>query len=80
MTRDIKESAKLPGHPHIARQDDTLHIEAMSLAALAREHGTPLFVYSKQWMLDALADYLTPRMLESPPDLIDINKGPCHEF
>ena len=29
----------------------------MSLAALAREHGTPLFVYSKQWMLDALAAY-----------------------
>ncbi|HKW83110.1 MAG TPA: diaminopimelate decarboxylase, partial [Burkholderiaceae bacterium] len=23
----------------------------------AREHGTPLFVYSKQWMLDALAAY-----------------------
>ncbi|MEB0055249.1 diaminopimelate decarboxylase [Variovorax sp. LG9.2] len=29
----------------------------MSLAALAREHGTPLFVYSKQWMLDALGAY-----------------------
>ena len=29
----------------------------MSLAALAHEHGTPLFVYSKQWMLDALAAY-----------------------
>ncbi|MDB5826898.1 MAG: diaminopimelate decarboxylase [Variovorax sp.] len=50
-------ATKLPGHPHIARRDDTLHIEALSLAALAREHGTPLFVYSKQWMLDALAAY-----------------------
>jgi diaminopimelate decarboxylase len=29
----------------------------LSLDALAREHGTPLFVYSKQWMLDALAAY-----------------------
>ena len=47
----------LPGHPHIARRDGTLHIEGVALAALAREHGTPLFVYSKQWMLDALAAY-----------------------
>ncbi|CAN5917165.1 diaminopimelate decarboxylase [soil metagenome] len=29
----------------------------MSLTALAREHGTPLFAYSKQWMLDALGAY-----------------------
>ncbi|VTU20987.1 diaminopimelate decarboxylase [Variovorax sp. PBL-E5] len=48
---------RLPGHPHIARKDGALHVEGLSLAALAREHGTPLFVYSKQWMLDALAAY-----------------------
>jgi diaminopimelate decarboxylase len=53
----VTAATKLPGHPHIARRDGTLHIEALSLAALAREHGTPLFVYSKQWMLDALAAY-----------------------
>jgi len=47
----------LPGHPHIAHRDDSLHVEGLSLDALAREHGTPLFVYSKQWMLDALAAY-----------------------
>ncbi len=34
-----------------------LHVEGLSLAALAQEHGTPLFVYSKQWMLDALGAY-----------------------
>jgi len=47
----------LPGHPHIARRDGALHVEGLPLDALAREHGTPLFVYSKQWMLDALAAY-----------------------
>lgn len=47
----------LPGHPHIARHDGALQVEGHSLAALAAEHGTPLFVYSRQWMLDALAAY-----------------------
>jgi diaminopimelate decarboxylase len=48
----------LPGHPHIARDaDGDLRVEALSLTDLARAHGTPLFVYSKQWMLDALAAY-----------------------
>ena len=47
----------LPGHPHIARHGDALQVEGQSLAALAAEHGTPLFVYSRQWMLDALAAY-----------------------
>jgi diaminopimelate decarboxylase len=48
----------LPGHPHIARDlEGLLRVEALSLVDLARAHGTPLFVYSKQWMLDALAAY-----------------------
>ena len=47
----------LPGHPHRAQRDGALQVEGVSLDALAREHGTPLFVYSKQWMLDALAAY-----------------------
>ncbi|WP_213953120.1 diaminopimelate decarboxylase [Variovorax sp. dw_954] len=47
----------LPGHPHVARRDGQLHVEGVALDALAREHGTPLFVYSRQWMLDALAAY-----------------------
>ena len=50
-------AAPLPGHPHIARRAGALHVEGVALAALAREHGTPLFVYSRQWMLDALAAY-----------------------
>ena len=48
----------LPGHPHVARDaDGALRMEALRLADLARAHGTPLFVYSKQWMLDALDAY-----------------------
>ncbi|NDZ15087.1 diaminopimelate decarboxylase [Variovorax sp. WS11] len=48
---------RLPGHPHIAYRNGTLHVEGVALRDVAREHGTPLFVYSKQWMLDALAAY-----------------------
>jgi len=47
----------LPGQPHIAREGRSLRVEQVALEALAREHGTPLFVYSKQWMLNALAAY-----------------------
>ena len=47
----------LPGHPYIAYRGGRLHIEDISLDALAREHGTPLFVYSKSAMLAALAAY-----------------------
>lgn len=53
----MSKLALLPGHPHIARKEGELHVEGLKLSALAREHGTPLFVYSKQWMLDALAAY-----------------------
>ena len=53
----IDSGTRLPGHPHIARRDGLLHVEGMALDALAKEHGTPLFVYSRQWMLDALAAY-----------------------
>ncbi len=53
----MNSAPPLPGHPHLARRDGTLQIEGVALADLAREHGTPLFVYSKQWMLDALAAY-----------------------
>jgi len=47
----------LPGQPHIAYADDQLHVEGVALSQLAREHGTPLFVYSKAAMLSALAAY-----------------------
>ncbi len=51
------EDARLPGFPQIQRKAGVLNVEGVSLAKLAHEHGTPLFVYSKQWMLDALAAY-----------------------
>ncbi|KRI01623.1 diaminopimelate decarboxylase [Curvibacter sp. PAE-UM] len=47
----------LPGHPHIAYRGDELFIENVRLADLARQHGTPLFVYSKAAMLAALGAY-----------------------
>jgi diaminopimelate decarboxylase len=47
----------LPGQPHIAYAGDQLHVEGAALSQLAREHGTPLFVYSKAAMLAALAAY-----------------------
>ena len=47
----------LPGHPHIAYRDAALHIEDLAAAELAQRFGTPLYVYSKQAMLDALAPY-----------------------
>lgn len=47
----------LPGRPHIAYRGDALYIENVRLADLARTYGTPLFVYSKAAMLDALAAY-----------------------
>ncbi|MDM0045387.1 diaminopimelate decarboxylase [Variovorax dokdonensis] len=52
-----KPDHALPGEPHVARRDGQLWMEGASLQALAREHGTPLFAYSRQWMLDALAAY-----------------------
>ena len=47
----------LPGSPHIAYRGDDLFIEHCPVAALAREHGTPLYAYSKASMLAALASY-----------------------
>ena len=48
---------QLPGHPHFAWQGDELHAGQVRLADLAEQHGTPLYVYSKASMLDALAAY-----------------------
>jgi diaminopimelate decarboxylase len=50
-------TSPLPGPPHIAYQNNALCVEGQALAALAQAHGTPLFVYSKASMLDALAAY-----------------------
>ena len=47
----------LAGAPFVATQNNALYLEGVELAALARTHGTPLFVYSKAAMLSALAAY-----------------------
>ena len=49
--------APLPGQPHFSSRDGELFVEDLPLRELAREHGTPLFVYSKAAMLAALAAY-----------------------
>ncbi|MGQ2978954.1 MAG: diaminopimelate decarboxylase [Polaromonas sp.] len=50
-------ATELPGAPQLAYRQGRLHLEQASLDALAREHGTPLFVYSRAAMLSALAAY-----------------------
>jgi diaminopimelate decarboxylase len=47
----------LPGSPHVARRGADLCIEGVTLESLARRFGTPLYVYSRAAMLDALAPY-----------------------
>ena len=47
----------LPGTPYFHYGDTGLMVEKLSLSALALEHGTPLYVYSKAAMLGALAAY-----------------------
>ena len=47
----------IPGQPQFAYQEGQLVVEGHSLATLAAQHGTPLFVYSKASMLSALAAY-----------------------
>jgi diaminopimelate decarboxylase len=53
----ISRLPSVPGHPFIAYQGDALQVEGVPLSRLAQAHGTPLFVYSKAAMLDALGAY-----------------------
>jgi diaminopimelate decarboxylase len=50
-------SLSLPGAPHVAYRDGVLHVEGCSVEALARVHGTPLYIYSRAAMLEALGAY-----------------------
>lgn len=50
-------STVLPGQPHIHFEGGQLHVESQSVRALAETYATPLFIYSKASMLDALAAY-----------------------
>ncbi|MBS0392670.1 MAG: diaminopimelate decarboxylase [Proteobacteria bacterium] len=47
----------LPGQPQLHYRDQALYLEDRRLSDLARAHGTPLYVYSKAAMLQALAAY-----------------------
>ena len=38
-------SNSLPGHPHFSVRDGELHAEGLRVGKLARQYGTPLFVY-----------------------------------
>jgi len=58
----------LPGAPYLARHGGDLQLDGCSLDALAREFGTPLYVYSQRAMLDAVASYR--RALAGRPHLI----------
>ncbi|MCG2591321.1 diaminopimelate decarboxylase [Ramlibacter sp. XY19] len=50
-------AASLPGQPQVHYRGNELFVEDVRLADVAREHGTPLFVYSKASMLAALGAY-----------------------
>jgi len=50
-------SNNLPGQPQLAYRGNALFLEELCLSDLAKEYGTPLFVYSKGAMLSALAAY-----------------------
>ncbi len=52
-------SSVLPGAPHLAWQGTALAVEGCRLDDLAREFGTPLYVYSRAAMRSALAAYTT---------------------
>ena len=57
MSRLEQARADLPARPHIDYRNGQLMVEGVAATELAREHGTPLFVYSQAAMLDALAAY-----------------------
>ena len=68
MTSLSANAAPLPGAPFVCYQNGQLMVEGVALSELARQHGTPLFVYSKAAILAALAAY--PRGLAGREALI----------
>ena len=57
MSSPTSNAPALPGGAHLSYRDGQLWLEGVSLAELARQHGTPLFVYSQAAILDALGAY-----------------------
>jgi diaminopimelate decarboxylase len=43
--------------PYFSYRGDALHAEGVSLAAIAKTHGTPTFVYSKKYIVDAYGEF-----------------------
>jgi diaminopimelate decarboxylase len=64
----LMTAAALPGAPFVHRRDGRLHVEGVALDDLARQHGTPLYVYSRNAMREALAGY--QRALRQRPHLV----------
>ena len=58
----------LPGSPFVAYRGQDLYMDDLSLKDLARQHGTPLYVYSRRAMLAALAPYQAA--LQGRPHLV----------
>ena len=58
----------LPGSPFLARHDADLTLEDHALSGLARQFGTPLYVYSRNAMRTAAAGY--QRALAGRPHLL----------
>ena len=57
MSAPCPAAPLVPGHPFFHYADGHLMVEGLALTDLARQHGTPLFVYSQAALLDALAAY-----------------------
>ncbi len=57
MTQQNHPDRPLAGQPHFHYRDGTLHAEDVSLAELAAQAGTPLYVYSRAALRSAWAAY-----------------------
>ena len=58
----------LPGSPHLERRGDALLLDGHPLADLARRFGTPLYVYSRRAMREAVSAY--QQALQGRPHLV----------
>lgn len=56
-TLDLSCPMTLPGSPYLAYRGADLYLDDISLRDLVRQHGSPLYVYSRRAMLAALAPY-----------------------
>jgi diaminopimelate decarboxylase len=57
MTQPLLNKDSLPGGPHFHRRGEVLYIEGCKVSNLAREFGSPLYVYSCAAIYEALSQY-----------------------